>query len=180
MTATLTERERAVLEAVIETYVQTAEPAGSRTIAKRHQLGLSPATIRNTMSDLEEKGYLPSPHLGRPHTHGSGVSRLCRFPDAAARCRAGAGAAPPRRAGRAARRRRDDSVARRPGARHPHERARRRGHADHRRGGPRSDRPGTGLYRAVVARSCPPEWGCTHHLRGSAGAACARHGAEGD
>src|SRR6266436_8011684 len=62
VTAPLTERERAVLEAVIETYVQTAEPAGSRTIAKRHQLGLSPATIRNTMSDLEEKGYLYHPH----------------------------------------------------------------------------------------------------------------------
>ena len=62
MTAPLTERERAVLEAVIETYVQTAEPAGSRTIAKRYQLGLSPATIRNTMSDLEDKGYLYHPH----------------------------------------------------------------------------------------------------------------------
>src|SRR5436190_21821823 len=62
MTAPLTERERAVLEAVIETYVQTAEPAGSRTVAKRYQLGLSPATIRNTMSDLEDKGYLYHPH----------------------------------------------------------------------------------------------------------------------
>src|SRR6266700_220788 len=62
MTAPLTDRERQVLEAVIETYVQTAEPAGSRTIAKRHQLGLSPATIRNTMSDLEEKGFLYHPH----------------------------------------------------------------------------------------------------------------------
>ena len=62
MTASLTDRERQVLEAVIETYVQTAEPAGSRTIAKRHQLGLSPATIRNTMSDLEEKGFLYHPH----------------------------------------------------------------------------------------------------------------------
>src|SRR5216117_2486287 len=62
MTAPLSERERAVLEAVIETYVQTAEPAGSRTIATRHQLGLSPATIRNTMSDLEDKGYLYHPH----------------------------------------------------------------------------------------------------------------------
>ena len=62
MTASLTDRERLVLEAVIETYVQTAEPAGSRTIAKRHQLGLSPATIRNTMSDLEEKGFLYHPH----------------------------------------------------------------------------------------------------------------------
>ena len=62
MTVSLTDRERQVLEAVIETYVQTAEPAGSRTIAKRHQLGLSPATIRNTMSDLEEKGFLYHPH----------------------------------------------------------------------------------------------------------------------
>jgi len=62
MTTPLTDRERQVLEAVIETYVQTAEPAGSRTIAKRHQLGLSPASIRNTMSDLEEKGYLYHPH----------------------------------------------------------------------------------------------------------------------
>src|SRR5229473_2560039 len=62
MHAPLTDRERQVLEAVIETYVQTAEPAGSRTIAKRYQLGLSPATIRNTMSDLEEKGYLYHPH----------------------------------------------------------------------------------------------------------------------
>src|SRR5262245_33087325 len=62
MTAPLTDRERRVLEAVIETYVQTAEPAGSRTIAKRHHLGLSPATIRNTMSDLEGKGYLYHPH----------------------------------------------------------------------------------------------------------------------
>ncbi len=62
MTAPLTDRERQVLEAVIETYVQTAEPAGSRTIAKRYQLGLSPATIRNTMSDLEDKGYLYHPH----------------------------------------------------------------------------------------------------------------------
>jgi heat-inducible transcriptional repressor len=59
---TLTDRERQVLGAVIETYVQTAEPAASRTIAKRFGLGLSAATIRNTMSDLEEKGYLYHPH----------------------------------------------------------------------------------------------------------------------
>src|SRR5881409_3033169 len=62
MTTPLTDRERQVLGAVIETYVQTAEPAASRTIAKRLGLGLSPATIRNTMSDLEEKGYLYHPH----------------------------------------------------------------------------------------------------------------------
>ncbi|HUL01878.1 MAG TPA: heat-inducible transcriptional repressor HrcA [Gemmatimonadales bacterium] len=62
MTGTLTERERQVLEAVIETYVETAEPAGSRTIARRFGMSLSAATIRNTMSDLEEKGYLYHPH----------------------------------------------------------------------------------------------------------------------
>ncbi len=58
----LTEREQLVLEAVIRTYVDTAEPAGSRTVARRFDLGVSPATVRNTMSDLEEKGYLYHPH----------------------------------------------------------------------------------------------------------------------
>ena len=58
----LTERERQILEAVIRSYVETAEPAGSRTISRRFVLGVSPATIRNTMSDLEEKGFLFHPH----------------------------------------------------------------------------------------------------------------------
>jgi heat-inducible transcriptional repressor len=58
----LSEREFRVLEAVIQTYIVTAEPAGSQTIAKRFGLGVSPATIRSTMSDLEEKGYLFHPH----------------------------------------------------------------------------------------------------------------------
>ena len=58
----LNERERRVLEAVIQSYVETAQPAGSRTISRRFELGVSPATIRNTMSDLEEKGYLFHPH----------------------------------------------------------------------------------------------------------------------
>ena len=60
--AELTDRERKVLEAVIRTYVATAQPAGSRQLARRFGLGVSPATIRNTMSDLEEKGYLFHPH----------------------------------------------------------------------------------------------------------------------
>jgi len=55
-------RERQVLEAVIRSYVETAEPAGSRTISRRFGIGVSPATIRNTMSDLEEKGFLFHPH----------------------------------------------------------------------------------------------------------------------
>ena len=58
----LSDREIAVLEAVVQAYVETAEPAGSRTVARRSGLGVSPATIRNTMSDLEEKGYLFHPH----------------------------------------------------------------------------------------------------------------------
>ena len=58
----LNERERRVLEAVIQAYVETAQPAGSRSLAHKFGLGVSPATIRNTMSDLEEKGFLFHPH----------------------------------------------------------------------------------------------------------------------
>jgi len=58
----LSRRERKILEAVILSYVETAEPAGSRTLSRRFVLGVSPATIRNTMSDLEEKGFLFHPH----------------------------------------------------------------------------------------------------------------------
>lgn len=58
----LSERERRVLETVVEAYIETAEPAGSQAIAKRSGLGVSPATIRSTMSELEEKGYLFHPH----------------------------------------------------------------------------------------------------------------------
>lgn len=58
----LTDRERQVLEAVVRTYVDTAEPAGSRTVSKVYDLGVSAATVRNTMSDLEDKGYLFHPH----------------------------------------------------------------------------------------------------------------------
>lgn len=58
----LTEREHLILEAVIRSYVETAEPAGSRAVVRRFNLALSPATVRNTMSDLEEKGYLYHPH----------------------------------------------------------------------------------------------------------------------
>ena len=47
---------------MIHSYVETAEPAGSRTIAKKFDLGVSAATIRNTMSDLEDRGYLYHPH----------------------------------------------------------------------------------------------------------------------
>lgn len=58
----LSERKRLILQAIIEDYIQTAEPVGSRNIAKNHDLGLSAATIRNEMADLEEMGYLDKPH----------------------------------------------------------------------------------------------------------------------
>ncbi|HEX6435336.1 MAG TPA: heat-inducible transcriptional repressor HrcA, partial [Gemmatimonadales bacterium] len=62
MSEQLSARELRVLEAVVQTYIETAEPAGSQTIARKFGLGVSPATIRNTMSELEDKGYLFHPH----------------------------------------------------------------------------------------------------------------------
>lgn len=56
------ERKEKVLQAIIEDYVSTAEPVGSRTLARKYRLGVSPATIRNEMADLEEQGYLEQPH----------------------------------------------------------------------------------------------------------------------
>ncbi|MCK5438425.1 MAG: heat-inducible transcription repressor HrcA [Gemmatimonadetes bacterium] len=58
----LTRRERRVLEAVIHTFVDTAAPAASRAVARDFDLGVSPATVRNTMSDLARKGYLTQAH----------------------------------------------------------------------------------------------------------------------
>lgn len=62
MPDTLNDRSLQILEAIIEDYISTAEPVGSRTITRRHSFALSPATIRNVMSDLEEMGFLASPH----------------------------------------------------------------------------------------------------------------------
>lgn len=58
----LDERKRQVLQAIIDDYISTAEPIGSRTIARKAGLGVSPATIRNEMSDLEALGFLEQPH----------------------------------------------------------------------------------------------------------------------
>lgn len=58
----LDDRKLNILKAIITDYIDTAEPIGSRTIAKKHELGLSSATIRNEMADLEEMGYLEQPH----------------------------------------------------------------------------------------------------------------------
>lgn len=58
----LDERKRIILKAIIQTYLETGEPVGSRTISKYTDLNLSSATIRNEMSDLEEMGYILQPH----------------------------------------------------------------------------------------------------------------------
>lgn len=58
----MNERKRKVLEALIEDYIATAEPVGSRTLARKYELGVSSATIRNEMADLEELGFLEQPH----------------------------------------------------------------------------------------------------------------------
>jgi heat-inducible transcriptional repressor len=58
----LTEREKEILESVIHQFVITGNPVGSRTLSKRNRSGLSPATVRNVMADLEERGFLGHPH----------------------------------------------------------------------------------------------------------------------
>jgi len=55
-------RKMRILQAIIDDYILTAAPVGSRAVSKRDDIGLSPATIRNEMSDLEEMGYLEQPH----------------------------------------------------------------------------------------------------------------------
>jgi heat-inducible transcriptional repressor len=62
MAPKLGERASTILFAVIDDYIRTGEPVGSRTISKRDEINVSPATIRNIMADLEEMGYLAQPH----------------------------------------------------------------------------------------------------------------------
>ncbi len=68
---TLDERKYMILKAIIDDYILTAMPVGSRTISRKSGVGFSPATIRNEMSDLEELGYLAQPHTssGRIPSH---------------------------------------------------------------------------------------------------------------
>ena len=58
----LDERKREILITIIKLYLETGEPVGSRTISKLPDMGLSPATIRNEMSDLEDLGFFIKPH----------------------------------------------------------------------------------------------------------------------
>ncbi|MEU4422831.1 heat-inducible transcriptional repressor HrcA [Actinoplanes sp. NPDC024001] len=58
----LDDRKLEVLRAIVEDYVETQEPVGSKALVERHQLGVSPATVRNDMAVLEEEGYIRQPH----------------------------------------------------------------------------------------------------------------------
>ena len=98
--APLDDRSRQVLMAIIAEYVESAEPVGSRSIARRHMRDLSPATIRNVMADLEDMGYLSQPHTsaGRVPTDKAYrfyVDALGRMPWGAAAAKASEPVAPP-------------------------------------------------------------------------------------
>ena len=58
----LDERKKKILQAIINDYISTAEPIGSRTIARKYNLGVGPATIRNEMADLELLGFIEQLH----------------------------------------------------------------------------------------------------------------------
>ncbi len=62
MQTSLNQRRDQIFDVIVRSYIETAEPVGSRTISKRHGLDLSSASIRNVMADLEEMGYLKQPH----------------------------------------------------------------------------------------------------------------------
>lgn len=58
----LTSRQTQIIKAIVEEYITTAEPVGSEQLEKKYNLGVSPATIRNEMSDLTQRGFLKQPH----------------------------------------------------------------------------------------------------------------------
>ena len=85
MSQTLKDRDLKILQAVLNHFISTAEPVGSRTISKKYLKDLSPATIRNAMSDLEDSGFLKQPHTsaGRVPTDKAYrfyVDNLCEIP----------------------------------------------------------------------------------------------------
>ena len=72
----LDDRKRLILQAIVEDYINTAEPVGSRSISKKTDLNLSAATIRNEMGDLEEMGLLVQPHTSAGRVPSTGGYRL--------------------------------------------------------------------------------------------------------
>ena len=58
----LNDREKTILRSIVQQFILTASPVGSRNITKRFNVGVSPATVRNIMSDLEDNGFINHPH----------------------------------------------------------------------------------------------------------------------
>jgi heat-inducible transcriptional repressor len=81
----LNDRKTKILEAIINDYIATAEPIGSRTIARKYDLGISSATVRNEMSDLEEMGLIIQPHTSSGRIPSDKGYRL--YVDSLMRCR---------------------------------------------------------------------------------------------
>ncbi len=81
----ITKRHLEILEILVSDYIASAQPVGSRTIAKKHYGHLSPATVRNIMSDLAEMGYLKQPHVSAGRVPTSAGMRL--FVDTLLKCR---------------------------------------------------------------------------------------------
>lgn len=81
----LSERQREILTAIIEDFIKNAEPVGSRSLTRRKNIDLSPATVRNAMADLEELGFLSAPHAsaGRIPTPGRSGSTWSAWPSGA-------------------------------------------------------------------------------------------------
>jgi len=76
LATSLSERKFKILEAIISDYIASAEPIGSRTIAKKYGLGISSATIRNEMSDLEDLGLISQPHASSGRVPSQGGYRF--------------------------------------------------------------------------------------------------------
>lgn len=72
----MTDRQREILTAIIEDFIATAEPVGSRALTKRKAINLSPATVRNAMADLEELGMLSAPHASAGRVPTTAAFRL--------------------------------------------------------------------------------------------------------
>jgi transcriptional regulator of heat shock response len=80
----LSERKLRILQAIVGDFIRSAEPVGSRTLSKKLDMGISPATIRNEMSDLEEMGFFDaSPYICGKSSFRQSISPLCEQPDAA-------------------------------------------------------------------------------------------------
>ena len=58
----LNDREKTILRSIVQQFILTASPVGSRNITKKFNVGVSPATVRNIMSDLEDSGFINHPH----------------------------------------------------------------------------------------------------------------------